>query len=85
MQQDSQDMSPDMQELLGSQGNEGMYGQGQYDAEGKPDMRGVEAQRLQPDTHVSNSQTQAQDQQVGQGGQDIAQGNAHNPPASPQP
>ena len=74
-------MSPDMQELLGSQGNEGMYGQGQYDAEGKPDMRGVEAQRLQPDANVNsnNVQTQAQDQQARQAGQDTAQGNPQAP------
>ncbi len=41
--------SPTPQELYGSQGNEGQYGQGQYDSEGKPDMNGTQAQRIIPE------------------------------------
>ncbi len=32
----------------GNQGNEGRYGQGQYNSQGKPDPRGSQAQRIQP-------------------------------------
>jgi hypothetical protein len=64
MQQDQ----PDAQEMLGSQGNEGMYGQGQYDSEGKPDPHGAEAQRLKPDPTVNEKPST-------QGNQEAAQGN----------
>ncbi len=40
--------NPTPQELYGSQGNTGQYGQGQYDSEGKPDSHGPQAQRIQP-------------------------------------
>jgi len=71
MQQDQSDA----QEMLGSQGNEGMYGQGQYDNEGKPDPHGAEAQRLKPDSSV-NEKLSTQGNQ-GQGSQQNQQ--------SPQP
>ncbi len=44
-----QPQNPTVQELYGDQGNTGQYGQGQYDSEGKPDMRGPQAQRILPD------------------------------------
>ncbi len=44
-----QPQSPTLQELYGSQGNEGQYGQGQYDSEGKPDLSGPQAQRIIPE------------------------------------
>jgi hypothetical protein len=74
MQQDQ----PDAQEMLGSQGNEGMYGQGQYDSEGKPDPHGAEAQRLKPDPTV-NEKPSTQGNQ-GQGNQQNQQ-----PPQPPSP
>jgi hypothetical protein len=40
---------PDKTEIYGMQGNEGQYGQGQYDSEGKPDPHGPQAQQIQPD------------------------------------
>lgn len=43
-----QPKNPTPQELYGSQGNTGQYGQGQYDSEGKPDTHGPQAQRIQP-------------------------------------
>lgn len=43
-----QPQNPTPQELYGSQGNTGEYGQGQYDSEGKPDTLGPQAQRTQP-------------------------------------
>jgi len=43
-----QSKNPTPQELYGSQGNTGQYGQGQYDSEGKPDTHGPQAQRIQP-------------------------------------
>lgn len=51
MQQDK----PNAQEMLGDQGNEGMYGQGQYTMDGKPDPRGAEAQQLKPDPTASGT------------------------------
>lgn len=33
----------------GYQGNEGQYGQGQYDSEGKPDPHGTQAQQITPE------------------------------------
>ena len=67
MQQDQ----PDAQQMLGSQGNEGMYGQGQYDSEGKPDPHGPEAQRLKPDTKVN-------EQSASQNSQNASSGNSQN-------
>ncbi len=46
--QQEQPKNPTPQELYGSQGNTGQYGQGQYDSEGKPDAQGPQAQRIQP-------------------------------------
>ena len=43
-----QPKNPTPQELYGSQGNTGQYGQGQYDSEGKPDTHGPQAQHIQP-------------------------------------
>ncbi len=45
----SEQQNPTSQELYGSQGNTGQYGQGQYDSEGKPDTHGPQAQRIQPE------------------------------------
>jgi hypothetical protein len=61
--------NPTPQELYGSQGNTGQYGQGQYDSEGKPDIHGPQAQRIQPqddkskETSSSNDQVPLQDLQ----------------------
>ena len=63
--------NPTPQELYGSQGNTGQYGQGQYDSEGKPDTLGPQAQRIQPaqpqeeqnEKTVSNDQVPLQDLQ----------------------
>ncbi len=46
-QQDPQ-KNPTAQEIYGDQGNQGQYGQGQYDSEGRPDPRGIQEQRIQP-------------------------------------
>jgi hypothetical protein len=46
-QQDPQ-KNPTQQDLYGDQGNQGQYGQGQYDSEGRPDPRGIQEQRIQP-------------------------------------
>ena len=57
------------QEVYGSQSNTDQYGQGQYDSEGKPDMRGPQAQQIQPtqtegvDKTSSNDQVPLQDLQ----------------------
>jgi hypothetical protein len=40
---------PDPEEIYGAQGNEGQYGQGQYDSDGKPDAHGPQAQKIHPD------------------------------------
>jgi hypothetical protein len=37
------------QQIYGAQGNEGQYGQGQYDSEGKPDSHGPQSQKIHPD------------------------------------
>ncbi len=42
--------------IYGLQGNEGQYGQGQYDSEGKPDPRGAQARRAFPNDQTSGSQ-----------------------------
>ncbi len=63
--------NPTPQELYGSQGNTGQYGQGQYDSEGKPDALGPQAQRIQPaqpqdeqnEKAASNDQVPLQDLQ----------------------
>ena len=65
MQQEQQNN----QQLLGDQGNEGMYGQGQYDSEGKP--QGPEAQRIKPDPKVN-------EQSSSQKSQDASQNNPNN-------
>ncbi len=36
-------------DVYGAQGNQGQYGQGQYDSEGKPDLAGPQAQQIQTD------------------------------------
>ena len=68
-----QQEQPNNQQLLGDQGNEGMYGQGQYDSEGKP--QGPEAQRLKPDVN-------ANEQSASQKSQDASQNNPNNQSAS---
>ena len=57
-QQTSQEQpkSPTPQELYGSQGNTGQYGQGQYDSEGNPDPHGPQAQRIQPAPPVQDGE-----------------------------
>lgn len=40
---------PGEAELYGAQGNEGQYGQGQYDSEGKPDLHGPQGRQIHPD------------------------------------
>jgi len=44
-----QPKNPTAQELYGSQGNQGEYGQGQYDSTGKPDTNGVQTQDIIPE------------------------------------
>ncbi|GCE10452.1 hypothetical protein [Tengunoibacter tsumagoiensis] len=39
-------------DVYGQQGNQGMYGQGQYDSEGNPDPLGKQAQEIYPDEAV---------------------------------
>ncbi len=53
-----QQKNPTPQELYGDQGNEGQYGQGQYDSEGKPDPRGIQEQRIQPTQAPQNAEQQ---------------------------
>ncbi|GER87653.1 hypothetical protein KDW_18150 [Dictyobacter vulcani] len=48
-QQDKQQKQPDKADIYGAQGNQGQYGQGQYDSEGKPDPHGPQAQEIYPD------------------------------------
>ncbi len=43
---------PTAAEVYGAQGNQGQYGQGQYDSEGKPDPHGKQAQQIKPDPTV---------------------------------
>lgn len=54
--------NPTPQELYGSQGNTDQYGQGQYDSEGKPDIRGPQAQRIQPTQIDGGDKTSSNDQ-----------------------
>ncbi|GAC1397230.1 MAG: hypothetical protein NVSMB49_02660 [Ktedonobacteraceae bacterium] len=69
MQEQLKNSTP--QELYGNQGNTDQYGQGQYDSEGKPDIHGPQAQRIQPtqtqssedDKNSSNDQVPLQDLQ----------------------
>ena len=51
---------PDKTDIYGMQGNEGQYGQGQYDSEGKPDPHGPQAQQIKPDTHQATDQPEKQ-------------------------
>ena len=53
---------PTMEELYGMQGNEGMYGQGQYDSEGKPDPHGKQAQQMKPDPSIEQPQPEKPEQ-----------------------
>ena len=46
---------PNEAELYGAQGNEGQYGQGQYDSEGKPDLHGPQGQKIHPDDRARKS------------------------------
>ena len=46
---------PDPAEIYGAQGNQGQYGQGQYDSEGKPDPHGPQAQNILPDDQAKNN------------------------------
>lgn len=48
-EKEQKEKQPDLMELYGKQGNEGQYGQGQYDSEGKPDPRGIQAQQINID------------------------------------
>ena len=54
--------SPTPQELYGSQGNTGQYGQGQYDSEGNPDPHGPQAQRIQPSQRKEGEKGSSNDQ-----------------------
>lgn len=44
-----QQKQPTEAEIYGQQGNQGQYGQGQYDSEGKPDSNGPQSQRIASD------------------------------------
>ncbi len=57
-----QQKNPTPQELYGSQGNTGQYGQGQYDSEGKPDALGPQAQRIQPDPTLTTKKEASNDE-----------------------
>ncbi|GHO88295.1 hypothetical protein [Dictyobacter formicarum] len=46
---------PGEAELYGAQGNEGQYGQGQYDSKGKPDPHGSQGQQIHPDDQARKS------------------------------
>ena len=48
---------PDVAEIYGSQGNQGLYGQGQYDSEGRPDTRSSQVKKAQPDQQPSHTET----------------------------
>ncbi|GLV57943.1 hypothetical protein KDH_47780 [Dictyobacter sp. S3.2.2.5] len=50
--QKDKDKQPSAAEIYGAQGNEGQYGQGQYDSEGKPDPHGPQGQQIKPDDRV---------------------------------
>ncbi|GCE04655.1 hypothetical protein [Dictyobacter aurantiacus] len=68
--QKDKDKQPDEAEIYGAQGNEGQYGQGQYDSEGKPDPHGPQGQQIKPDDRArkdnlpktSGAKTGAQEQ-----------------------
>lgn len=47
-QQPSPQPQPSREEVYGQQGNEGLYGQGQYDSQGRPDQRTPQAKRIKP-------------------------------------
>ncbi len=57
-----QPKNPTPQELYGDQGNTGQYGQGQYDSEGKPDVNGPQAQRIQPDSTLAGKKDASNDE-----------------------
>lgn len=46
---------PTEAEIYGQQGNQGQYGQGQYDMDGKPDSNGPQAQEIAPDNQKQQS------------------------------
>ena len=48
-QKQQQEKQPTAAEIYGQQGNQGQYGQGQYDSEGKPDSNGPQSQRIASD------------------------------------
>jgi hypothetical protein len=48
------------QQIYGAQGNEGQYGQGQYDSEGKPDAHGPQAQRIDPNDQEQKKKAAAE-------------------------
>ncbi|GAC1482737.1 MAG: hypothetical protein NVS2B12_37780 [Ktedonobacteraceae bacterium] len=57
---------PTQADLYGSQGNQGQYGQGQYDSNGNPDSNGVQARQIAPEGQnpqrkKSNTTTQSPD------------------------
>ncbi len=45
---------PTEADLYGQQGNQGQYGQGQYDMDGKPDPNGAQAQNIAPGDQKPN-------------------------------
>lgn len=51
--QKQQSPQPTEAEIYGQQGNQGQYGQGQYDMDGKPDPNGPQAQEIAPDNQKS--------------------------------
>ena len=53
-----QKLEADLQQA-GPQGNQGMYGLGQYDAAGNPDPHGQQAQQLAPDETGTRSEEEA--------------------------
>ncbi len=73
---------PSREEMYGQQGNEGLYGQGQYDSQGRPDQRTPQAKRIKPaesqkSDRGSNSSLSAQERDSGQKDQhDTGQYNA---------
>lgn len=48
MEEQQPQQQPSREEVYGQQGNEGMYGQGQYDSLGRPDSRTPQAKRIKP-------------------------------------
>ena len=47
-QKQSPQQQPSREEVYGQQGNEGLYGQGQYDSQGRPDQRTPQAKHIKP-------------------------------------